>query len=139
MVADFQFSLSLPLEEFIFQQEFFSTGLCLQAATGQEQGLKMFARENLQYEEHGEISQSLHLSRVLIVSAGISCVLGEEKNDKKVSDNVEREIVVPHQETETGASTATMSSERSQSSAHTIHQFSNRYFLLLYIFCINLV
>ena len=62
MVADFQSSLSLPLEEFLFQQEFFSTGLCLQPASGQDQGLKMFARENLQYEEHGEISQSSHES-----------------------------------------------------------------------------
>ena len=82
---------------------------------------------------------SHRMSRLLIVSTGISCVLGEERNDKRVSDNVEREIAVAHQETEAGASTATMSSERSQSSAHTIHQFTGRYFLLLYIFCINLV
>ena len=55
MLAEFdlQPSVETGLGDIVFKQEFYSTGLCRKDATGKSQGLKMFARENFQYEEDG--------------------------------------------------------------------------------------
>ena len=47
-------SAQAALGDIVFKQEFYSTGFCRGEATGKSQGLKMFARENFQYEEDGE-------------------------------------------------------------------------------------
>ena len=55
MLAEFdEQSSSQALGDIVFKQEFYSTGLCREDATGKSQGLKMFARENFQYEEDGD-------------------------------------------------------------------------------------
>ena len=56
MLAEFdpQPSLQTALGDIVFKQEFYSTGLCLKDGSGKSQGLKMFARENFQYEEDGD-------------------------------------------------------------------------------------
>ena len=55
MLAEFDEQPSqTALGDIVFKQEFYSTGLCITDEAGKSQGLKMFARENFQYEEHGE-------------------------------------------------------------------------------------
>ena len=56
MLAEFdlQPNVQAALGDIVFKQEFYSTGLCLKDGTGKSQGLKMFARENFQYEEDGD-------------------------------------------------------------------------------------
>ena len=55
MLADFdhQSSQQSPLQEILLVQEFFSSGLCLTGGSAEPQGLKLFVRENMKYEEHG--------------------------------------------------------------------------------------
>merc|ERR1711953_746058 len=77
MLAEFDLepSVETALGDIVFKQEFYSTGLCRKDATGKSQGLKMFARENFQYEEDG-----------------ITCIQSEEKktkvSSKTIRDNV---------------------------------------------------
>ena len=47
-------SAQAALGDIVFKQEFYSTGFCRGDATRKSQGLKMFARENFQYEEDGD-------------------------------------------------------------------------------------
>ena len=56
MLAEFAelHSAQAALGDIVFKQEFYSTGFCRGDATGKSQGLKMFARENFQYEEDGD-------------------------------------------------------------------------------------
>ena len=56
MLAEFDEQPSqTALGDIVFKQEFYSTGLCITDGAGKSQGLKMFARENFQYEEYGEL------------------------------------------------------------------------------------
>ena len=56
MLAEFDElpGVQAALGDIVFKQEFYSTGFCLGDGTGRSQGLKMFARENFQYEEDGD-------------------------------------------------------------------------------------
>ena len=56
MLAEFSElpSVQTALGDLVFKQEFYSTGLCRGDGTGKSLGLKMFARENFQYEEDGD-------------------------------------------------------------------------------------
>ena len=55
MLSDFehQSNQQPPLQDILVLQEFFSSGLCLTGGPAEPQGLKLFARENMKYEEHG--------------------------------------------------------------------------------------
>ena len=50
-----EFDEQTALGDIVFKQEFYSTGFCITDGAGKSQGLKMFARENFQYEEDGEM------------------------------------------------------------------------------------
>jgi len=120
MLAEFDElpGVQTALGDIVFKQEFYSTGLCLGDATGKSQGMKMFARENFQYEEDG-----------------INCVQSTEKKETKIwSKTVRNNVEERDREDERDKEPSRRTAGRSQpSSCSSIQYFSHLiYFLASY-------
>jgi len=124
MLAEFSElpSVQTALGDLVFKQEFYSTGLCRGDGTGKSLGLKMFARENFQYEEDG-----------------INCVQSEEKKTKVSRKNIRNNVEQRDQADNKDKEPSRRVAGRSQpSSSSSIHYFSLLIYLVIsYIVYIN--